>query len=51
VGRNISGGCDILMKNAQGKKKKTNISTRWNGYIILFFFGVWLCVWGISFII
>ena len=26
VGRNISGGCDILMRNAQGKKKELTLA-------------------------
>jgi hypothetical protein len=39
VGRNISGGCDILMKNAQGKKKELTLAPG-EMDISFFFFGV-----------
>lgn len=45
MGRNISGGCDILMKNAQGKKKELTLAPG-EMDISFFFFLVCDCVCG-----
>lgn len=39
MGRNISGGCDILMKNAQGKKKELTLAPGEMDISFFFFVG------------